>query len=292
MEEFFHYLTTSEEDKNWGITLNVTGKAISKPHTVYPSPKHPSGYYFTWNSGRILNEYQINYITEGSGIYETRNGTFQLTAGSIFIVFPGEWHRYKPNTKEGWTENYIGFSGPVIEQLFSKTIFSAKKPVINIGISEEIIDTYYKIYTLSLNEKPGFQQIASGMIIKLLGYLISFEKQKHFSGKEVSKIIEKIRFKIRQELNQDIDFRKLSAEHHVSYSYLRKMFKKYTGISPGQYQLQLRIMYAKELIISTDKSIKEICYETGFQSIHYFSSLFKQKTGISPSEFRKEQLHN
>lgn len=292
MKDFFHYLTTSNEDKNWGITLNVSGKAETTPQTIYPSPKHPNGYYFTWNSGRILNEYQINYITKGVGIYETKNGTFELKAGSIFIIFPGEWHRYKPNTSKGWTENYIGFSGSIIEQLFSKTIFSAKKPVLNIGIREEIIDTYYKIFELSLNEKPGYQQIASGMIVKLLGYLISFEKQKDFSGKEVSKTIESVRFKIRQELNQNIDFRKLSAEHHVSYSYLRKMFKKYTGISPGQYQLQLRIMHAKELIISTDKSIKEICYEAGFQSIHYFSRLFKQKTGTPPSALRKKQLHN
>jgi AraC-like DNA-binding protein len=291
MKDFFHYLTTSEEDEDWGITLNVTGKAETPQNTTYPSPKHPNGYYFTWKSGRVLNEYQINYITKGSGIYETKDGTFELKTGSVFIVFPGVWHRYRPNTSEGWSETYIGFSGPVIEQLFSKTIFSAKKPVIDIGIREEIIDTYYKIFELSLNEKPGFQHIASGMIVKLLGYLISFEKQKDFSGKEVSKIIEVIRFKIRQELNQNIDFIKLSSDHHVSYSYLRKMFKKYTGISPGQYQLQLRIMHAKELIISTDKSIKEICYKTGFQSIHYFSRLFKQKTGISPSEFRKKQFH-
>ncbi|MCF8361540.1 MAG: AraC family transcriptional regulator [Prolixibacteraceae bacterium] len=291
MKDFFHYLTTSEEDENWGITLNVSGKAESAPLTTYPSPKHPSGYYFTWNSGRVLNEYQINYITQGSGVFETKDGAFELNTGSVFIIFPGVWHRYRPDFQKGWTENYIGFSGPIIEQLFNKSIFSAKKPVINIGVREEIIDTYYKIFELTLIEKPGFKHIASGMIVKLLGYLISYEKQKDFSGKEVSKIIEAVRFKIRQELNQNIDFRELSSVHHISYSYLRKMFKKYTGISPGQYQLQLRIMHAKELIISTEKSIKDICYETGFQSIHHFSHLFKQKTGISPSEFRKKQFH-
>ncbi|HKK63500.1 MAG TPA: AraC family ligand binding domain-containing protein, partial [Bacteroidales bacterium] len=113
MKDFFHYLTSSEEDENWGITLNVSGKTETAPHATYPSPKHPNGYFFTWNSGRVLNEYQINYITQGSGVFETREQVFELKTGSIFIIFPGVWHRYRPVSDKGWAENYIGFSGPV-----------------------------------------------------------------------------------------------------------------------------------------------------------------------------------
>ncbi|MBK5203579.1 MAG: AraC family transcriptional regulator, partial [Prolixibacteraceae bacterium] len=43
----------------------------------------------------------------------------------------------------------------------------------------------------------------------------------------------------------------------------------------------------KELLLSTNKSVKEISFELGFQSIYYFSRLFKNKTGISPSAFRR-----
>ena len=71
MEDFFKYLTASVEDKDWGIFLNVAGKSHIAPHTSYPPSDHPSGYSFSWKSGRILQEYQINYITEGSGIMET-----------------------------------------------------------------------------------------------------------------------------------------------------------------------------------------------------------------------------
>ena len=69
MLDFFKYLTPSEEDINWGLYLNVAGKANIKARTDYPSPRHPNGYYFTWEKGRILHEYQINYITDGGGIY-------------------------------------------------------------------------------------------------------------------------------------------------------------------------------------------------------------------------------
>jgi len=284
----FKYLTISEEDSNWGLFLNVAGTANVQPNINYPSPNHPSEYFFTWENGRILNEFQINFITEGAGILENKFGIFNLKKGSIFITFPGVWHRYKPVSKTGWTETYIGFNGELAQKLIAKPQFSPEEPVFNFGIKEELLDTFLKIFDLVEKEQPGYQQIASGMVIKLLGYIISFEKQKDFSGKSIAKVIESIRFEMRKNTREEINLKELAQKHNVSYSFFRKMFKKYTGVSPGQYHLQLRITRAKELLISTDKSVKEISYELGFQSIFYFSNIFKKKEGVTPSHFRNK----
>ena len=249
------YLTTSEEDNNWGLYLNVTGSVKISPNEYYPSLNHPSEYFFNWEEGRVLKEFQINYITEGEGILENQFGKFNLKEGCIFLTFPGIWHRYKPLTKTGWTENYIGFDGSMARKLITQPLFSPEEPVFHFRIKEEFLDTYLKIFGLVEKEQPGFQQIASGMIIKLLGYIISFEKQKGFSGKRIAQVIETIRFEIRQNLEQNLDLKALAQKHNVSYSYFRKMFKKYTGVSPGQYHLQLRIMRAKELLISTESNV-------------------------------------
>ena len=284
----FKYLTLSDDDIQWGLYIKVAGSAIVPPHKTYPSAGHPSEYFFNWEEGRILNEYQINFITEGSGILENKYGEFPLKQGSIFITFPGVWHRYKPNLKTGWTENYIGFDGNMARKLISKPRFSAKEPVFYFGIKEEFLDSFLKIFDLVKKEQPGYQQIASGMVIKLLGYIISFEKQKGFSGKRIAQVIEAIRFEMRQNMEKELNLIELAQQHNVSYSFFRKMFKKYTGVSPGQYILQLRIARAKELLVSSDKSIKEISYELGFQSIYYFSNMFKKKEGLTPSNFRNK----
>ena len=287
MNEYFKYLTTSKEDINWGLYLKVAGYARIKANTMYPPREHPSEYYFEWKSGRILHEFQLDYITEGAGIFENAHGKFQVKPGSLVVIFPNEWHRYRPIKKTGWVENYVGFNGYIANQLFKHPTFSSQQPVIQCGIREEIIDTYLKISDLVEKERPGYQQIASGMVVKLLGYIISFEKRKGFSGKQISKVIEEVRFLMRQNAAQEFNLEELARQHNVGYSYFRKMFKKYTGVSPGQYHLQLRIIRAKELLISTDKSIKEISLELGFQTIHYFSLIFKKKVGMNPSEFRK-----
>jgi len=285
----FKYLTIGSEDYEWGLYLNVAGTSTNKPGFKYPTTEHPTGYHFNWKDGRILNEYQVNYITDGAGIYENEYGKFSLKKGSVFFVFPGIWHRYQPIAKSGWTENYIGFTGSITKQLFKNPRFAPEQPVLQIGIKEELLDTYLKIFNLVEKEQPGYQQVASGMVMKLLGYIISFDKQKGFSGKKIANIIDDARFILRQNAEQEIDFKKMAEQYHVGYSYFRQMFKKYTGVSPGQYHLQLRILRAKELLAATDKSIKEISYELGFQSIYYFSNIFKKKEGINPSSFRRSR---
>lgn len=288
VDDFFKYLTPGEEDRAWGIYMNCAGKVvIQEGQQSYPSPEHPSAYFFTWERGRILNEYQVNYITHGSGIYESETGQVQVRPGSLLVTPPGLWHRYRPDRKTGWTENFVGFDGTIPRQIFAQGRPWTERVVHHIGMREEFIDTYHKIFEIALEEKPGFQQVASGMIMKLLGFMVSLEKQRNFSNKRIEKVIRKVCFEIRENIGQEMDFQRYAEENHMGYSYFRKMFKQYTGIAPLQYQLDLKIQRAREMLISTDKTIKEIAFELGFQSIHYFSRIFKKKTGMAPSEIRK-----
>ncbi|WP_430817185.1 AraC family transcriptional regulator [Carboxylicivirga sp. RSCT41] len=291
MKDFFKYLTASEEDKSWGLFLNVAGKSSVAPGTIYPSREHPSGYYYPWNQGRTLNEYQINYITEGKGILENTRGKFVVKPGSLMIIRKGEWHRYKPVKSQGWTEHYIGFDGVFANHFLQDNQILHGQSVIYCGVREDFIDTYYKIFELAQHEDPGNQHIAAGMIIKLLGYIVAWQKQRNFSGKPIEKLIQQARFYMRKHTEGEVDLEKLAEDNHVGYAYFRKVFKKYTGISPHQYHLELKLMRAKELILTTNQSIKEISYDLGFQSIHYFSRLFKKKMGYNPSELRNTGLN-
>ena len=290
MKDFFKYLTPSEDDKKWGLYINATGTSHVSKNVEYPLKDHPSGYYFSWENGRILHEYQILYITEGSGILETRKNKYTLTQGSVMIISPGKWHRYRPHKKSGWVESYVGFDGKFAKHILTSETMVHQLPVINCGLNEELIDSFFKIFEITQKEKPGYQQVAAGEVIKLIGQVLSLVKNKDFSGKPIESIIEAARFTIHEQLNLEINFRELAEQNNIGYSYFRKMFKKYTGISPGQYHLQQRISKAKDLIVTTDKSIKEIAWETGFESIYYFSRIFKEKLGRTPSEFRKRVL--
>ena len=289
MDDFFKYLTLNKDDIEWGLYLTVSGKASIPKAKEYPLPEmgHPTGYNFQWEKGRILSEYQIHYFTEGEGTLETDYGRFKIVPGSIMITFPGVWHRFKPSVNTGWVENYIGFNGNIVDQFFSTRWFKKEKPIINCGTREEIIDIYYKIFTLVNEEVPNFQLIASGMIVKLLGYIVSIKTNIGLNQSHVEKIVNEVKFLLRENVEKDFDFEEITSDLCIGYSYFRRMFKKHTGISPKQYHLQLKIMRAKDLLINSDLTIKEIAKEVGFKSVYYFSRIFKEKTSKNPSEIRK-----
>lgn len=285
MDYFFKYTSINTQDKAWQLYLNVAGRYCYLPHAGYPSPTHPSSYYFSWEKGRIIQEYQIIYITEGQGVFETRQSCHKINAGSLIILRKGVWHRYRPLKEIGWTENYIGFDGELAD-FFLKQKSLCDIEVVELGEQEVLIDTFHKIFDLVKNENPSFQQIASGMIIKLLGYILSLKNQRSFSGNNIEKIIQEICFNIREGIETELVFETLVENYDISCSHLRKMFKQYTGKSPHQYYLDMKIIRAKELISHTGLSIKEIASTLGFDSIHYFSRLFKNKVGLPPTEFR------
>lgn len=285
MEDFFKYTTKSIEDKNWGLYINVAGCADILPGACYPPPGHPSEYSFSWENGRILHEFQINYITSGEGILETRTGKYPVKEGSVIIVFPGMWHRYRPS-KTGWKEHYVGFNGAFANQIFQNEFFAGNNPIYHIGFNELLLQSFHELFNLVDMEKTGYQQICSGLVVYILSTIISIKKNENFEGKQIEHTIQKACLIIRENIDKNMNIEKLAADLNIDYSIFRKMFKAYTGISPGQYHLSLRIRQAKDLLINTNLSIKEISYRLGFESIFYFSRVFKSKTGISPTEYK------
>jgi AraC-like DNA-binding protein len=197
------------------------------------------------------------------------------------------WHRYKPDQNTGWNEHYIGFNGDFCANLFQEGFFQVSKPVLYVGFQESLLKLFFEIIQLVKEEKTGHQQVSSANIILMLSKILSVVRNQEFAGKSIERKIRKACLYFRENLNNSVNIEKLSADMNVGYSYFRQMFRKYTGISPTQYHLSLRIQKARDLLVSTDLSFKEIANELGFESYFYFSRLFKDKMGKSPMEFRR-----
>lgn len=284
---FFNYPTISPGDEDWGLYINVAGSAVILPEAGYPPLGHPNEYTFTWGKGRILHEYQILYITNGSGIMETKEGKFEIESGSVLLLFPGIWHRYRPNIITGWTEHYIGFNGDFTKNLYRNSVLNSQNPVLKIGFKEHLLKQFNDVFELISEGKPGYQQISAGKAIYILGEIISIIKNNEFAGKDIERKIRKACVYMRENFNVSLNMEKLADELNLGYSYFRRMFKNYTGLSPNQYHLQIKIKKAKEMITNNEKSIKEIGNDLGFETAQYFSRIYKKKVGTNPTDLRK-----
>lgn len=99
------------------------------------------------------------------------------------------------------------------------------------------------------------------------------------------KIVPVIKY-INTHFYEPISLGKLSAIIRVDESHLCRVFKKLTNSTISEYINYVRIMYAEQLLLNTDKLILEICEESGFSSVSYFAKVFKEKNGITPKKYR------
>lgn len=284
------YFVVKDSDNSWGITCTTAGYEGMKSRDNDPVLKmHPSKYGFKSQQGRILNEYQLVYIVEGRGVFKSSSfGSTNINAGTMFLLFPGEWHSYYPDSQTGWKEYWIGFKGSIIDSRVSFEYFSKSAPICEVGINETIINLYKDIINVATKDKIGSQQLISSIALNLLGFYY-YKKMNCLENNNtrVINMLNKARCAMRENLSEGISFEEIAKEQGMGYSWFRRMFKKYEGISPAQYLIQLKVARIKELLTTSGFSISEIADQVGFESMSQLSTFFKKYEGISPSEFRK-----
>lgn len=282
------YLLANERDALWGLTVSTVGYEDIARGEPYPTKGHADGYYFNIEKGRILNEYQLLYNPEGEGEFEsTHCPKTQLKPGDMFLLFPGEWHTYHPNPRTGWKSNWIGFKGKNMDDRVKAGFLSPEKPIYHVGYSAVIETLYKRAFEAAMEEAAYAQQMMAGLVNHLIGIMYSLERNIELNkNQQQVDMVGKARLRIRESLESDVTIQKIAEELGVSYSNFRKLFKEYTGLSPATYQQELRLLRAKELLTTTELSIKEIAYRLNFESPDYFSAKFKAKMGIKPSEIK------
>lgn len=201
--------------------------------------------------------------------------------------FPGEWDKYKPSKSAGWNDYWFGFSGVFADRLMEYKCIRTETPALNTGFNEKNFKLYTDLIDIIWGGPPGNQVIAAGVAVQIIGMANRLIREKHFEGKELEELIKKSRLMLIENLESPLSPKDFAQKLNLGYSWYRKMFKKYTGLAPGQFQMQHRINKARELLANQSYTIKEISGMLGFESNFHFSKTFKSKTGMTPGQFRK-----
>lgn len=282
------YLIANEQDALWGLTVNSVGCQYIAPHSHYPPGNHPARYLFSTNKGRILDEYQLVYISAGKGSFMTKSCRQQAVhEGVMFLLFPGEWHNYMPDKATGWNEYWIGFKGINIDNRVESGFFHKQKPAFNVGLSDKLVELYMSAIQIATEQKAGFQQMLAGIVNQLLGITYSLDKNQTFENSQIINQMNKAKIIMTEHVFSGIKAEEVAETVNMSYSWFRKTFKDYTGFAPAQYLLELRLQKAKEMLTNSAFSAKEIGLRIGFENHEYFFTAFRKKNKMTPIEYRK-----
>ncbi len=285
------YLPISVETQNNGLYVIAGGYTHVDANTVYPPSFHPTSYHFDAKTGRILHEFQLVYIGKGRGSFEsTSAGKQHITEGTLFALFPGEWHRYQPDPVTGWHEYWVALRGSDVYSLLQDRQLTRSKPVMEVGVHERIVNDYVQLVEEMQTEAVGYTQVVAAQAILIIAHAAALSQRKSLAYSPLNNCIEQAKSQLLTNYTQLFDFAEFCHNSGVNYNNFRREFKRITGFSPGHYHMQLRIDEACRLLQYTHYSVGQITRELGFDSIYYFSRLFKQKVGVSPVNYRAKFL--
>ncbi|MCK5835524.1 MAG: helix-turn-helix domain-containing protein [Lentisphaeria bacterium] len=154
----------------------------------------------------------------------------------------------------------------------------------NLGRCETLISAMVREIKA---EVPGFQAALIGLLTELLVFLSrKYSETVSIKGQALLRLGEVIGA-LESDLKRQWKLEDLASRACMSSSNLLVVFKEATGTSPIDYLIGIRLRTAAELLRSTNQSITEIAFATGFKDSNYFTRQFNKRYSVSPSKYRK-----
>jgi AraC-like DNA-binding protein len=284
-ETFSRYLPVDSLAKKWGWNLMDAGRQHLDAGASYPGKGHPLGYLFDKDGRRILDEYQVVFIAAGKGTFTSKSQPKRtIRAGDALILFPGEWHQYRPDPDTGWTEYWIGFKGSEAKRLM-ESFFSPKTPVQESSMGAELIRQFDRLIHWLNQPVHERDLILASHIPTILSFLIAGRRQQTSSGASGASLVRSAKAHMLENLSRRTDLEELANSLGTSYSRLRSVFKKETGFAPRQFENMVKLNRSKDLLLSGEYNISRTAESLGYSSVFYFSRAFRKAFGRSPQEW-------
>ncbi|WP_430401811.1 AraC family transcriptional regulator [Fluviicola sp.] len=265
----------------------MTGELISfvEMETAFLPHRHDHYVCFLVESGTIHLGIDFNDV--------------KVSGPQLLISYPGQMHHHLSASEstvfEGWM---LAFDPKFIHESASLSIEDSFLNVILIHLNEEQKKWFTSLFELIGSEvgqsesaitNPIICHLVNGFFSKTASLFQLQEKELilEYSSRSIE-IVKIFRRLVREQfiaLKKPSDY---SEQMNISVSYLNDTIKSITGFSATNFIQQEVFREAQRLLCFTNKSIKEIAFQLGYEDYKYFIRLFSKSVGVSPSNFRKQ----
>ncbi|NOZ23502.1 MAG: AraC family transcriptional regulator [Planctomycetes bacterium] len=233
--------------------------------------------------------YCLHVIAAGQVYLEAEpNISAHLSPGDMFAIWPGVRFMFRSEPVEDGPDvdlYWIRIIGPLAAEYMKamgfardRLHFRARDPDRVRGITEELMEL-----AMAYDDATDFRAIS---LLHELPPLCQFVRPA--SAGEPS-LVERARMLMEREVSTGMNIEQICRVLKVSRSSLFLHFRKECGRSPIEVLTELRIAHAKRLLASTDLSVAEVAFSSGYTDAFYFSRMFAREVGRPPSRFREEE---
>ena len=235
--------------------------------------------------------YEIDIFVSGYGETVINQTKYCIKPGSVFLLTPADIHNYTMSQKA--TVMNISFNpdileySPFLEILYPLQYISAQLP----DPTFQNLLNYVTIINDECEEKKQFGRKYISMILSCI--LIDLYRLNQHNPEIIEHSIpyyipvQKALYYIRSNFKEKITLKSAADYANMSASNLSKKFSEYFNIGFNEYLTDLRLEYAKMLILNTSEKITDIAFYSGFNSLSYFQHSFTGKYGVTPKSLRK-----
>ena len=251
-----NYLTTER-----GIC--IAKRTLSKNY-----PEHAHDYF------------EIEYIISGKGIVYINEEPYELKPGTACFFTPVDFETIEVHEditllNISFTEEWVD-SDTVFELIFSAVIQDYSLP-----LTDRLLEEY--------DSKTKYNDIVIKSIlnIALTDIVRHIKTQNSTLTKKLPVSIRRGLLYMRQHFSEQITLEAVANHAYLHPVYFSSLFRETMDISFSKYLMNVRLEYAKRLLINSKKSVTEICYMSGFTSLSHFLRCFKSAFGTSPKKYRE-----
>lgn len=237
--------------------------------------------------------YHMVLFTEGAGSHMIDFSRFDVQAGQVYFMIPGQVHSWN---FDGKTDGYIlNFSEAFFRPFLQNQQYLERFPFFS-GISGEGV---CQLPEEVLNEVTGLMEAALKYVnntdmvrLLLLQMFIRIEESQVKKGILSAPAQKQVLLKGLRKLI-DANYRKLrlpkeyADQLYVTPNHLNALCQDLLGKTAGELIRDRVLLEAKRLLANAKMTVTEVAYDLNFQDNSYFNRFFKKYTGQTPDEFRK-----
>ena len=252
-------------------------KIENKTHAISSNHYHPY--------------YELLYVVSGEFRYFVNDTALRVVANNVILVKKNFIHKALFEQDTPCTFYFLNFPENIIapehhgilEELFNTYQLDFKNDNFMTGMLFSKICKEFNKTQIYWEENIRYQ--LNELIITLYRASLFHNKMLEITSSTIEKAISFINQCIKKEEASLISLEAVSQHCHLSPTSFSKKFKRETGINFKTYVVTAHVLYAQELIDTTDLPITEIAFRCGFPDSNYFSTVFKRITQLSPSQY-------
>ena len=231
----------------------------------------------------------LQFIRRGKIVLKTGDSAPAAASGPVcFFTTPDEAFSYW--TPEGETREhlFVCFRGERVERYKAGNLIPSRAETKFYPVSDD--PEFIRLWRALLNTLRQNRKTSHAEAVLLLEQLLVKTAEAASSGRSRTSGREaclNLASKIANAPGYPWDFEKEARATGISAVHFRRLFQEVAGMAPWQYVIDCRIRYASQLLLASDKLVKEIAGECGFASAFHFSREFKKIMKKSPDHFRK-----